>query len=484
MYTSDPIQNWFTQLDRRVYALLIGAVIGVSGGVIGLLLAVAGPVVGVAAVLGGLVGLYVLTDVSAALYAVIFTMILLPFGVMPVKIAITPTLLDVALGAFILVYLFQWMSGKRRFIQVTPVHALVIVYMLWMILSFVLGLRYAPPTSANLRQFAETLISISMVFILVDLLRDPKALRRLVLIVVIAISIETLVTLVLYAVPEATTEYLLVRLSRIGYPDGGVVRYIEDNPALAERAIGTWVDPNLLGGMMTISATLIASQLFAARPILRWRWLTLILFGLVCTALVLSYSRASMLALALGLFIIALARYRRYLPILIVGGLLLLLLPQTQYLMDRFVQAFTGSDLSTQMRLGEYGDSLRLISRYPIFGVGFTGTPEIDLYTDVASMYLIMANQIGLVGVAIFVTTMTALFTYGVRAWRFAARKRADLDAVHLGLHAALFVLLANAAGDLYFFRLDFQASITLLWIIVGMALASSRIALTPEPPN
>ncbi|MAS34436.1 MAG: hypothetical protein CL610_10540 [Anaerolineaceae bacterium] len=483
MHTSNSLQNWYARQNHITHAILIGLTIGMTGGLLGLLLAVAGPVLAIGAVIGLLAGLYIMTDISAALYGLIAAMALLPFGTLPFKVVITPTLLDMAVGAFILVYLFQWMTGKRTRLQLTPVHILLLAYMLWLLLSFALGLRYGPPTSNKLRQFAETLMSISLAFILVDLLRSPQMLRRAVMVVMAFVGVQAVVTLLLYFLPDDLAERTLVRLARIGYPNGGVIRYIEDNPALPERAIGTWVDPNSLGGTMAISATLIASQLFALKPVLRWRWLTVVTFGIVAAALVLSFSRASMLGMAAGLFIIGLARYRRYLPILLVGGVLLLFLPQTQYLVDRFVQAFTGADLATQMRIGEYTDSLRLISRYPIFGVGFTGTPDIDLYTDVASMYLIMANQIGLVGVFIFLSSMTAIFVYGLRAWR-AAKHNPLLDATHLGLHAALFVLLVNAVADLYFFRFDFQGSITLLWLLVGLALASSHIALNSAPSN
>jgi hypothetical protein len=228
--------------------------------------------------------------------------------------------------------------------------------------------------------------------------------------------------------------------------------------------------------MLAISATLVASQLFASRPVLRSRLLVFVLMALVGTALFLTFSRASILAFAAGLSVMVVARYRRYLPLLLGAGLLLLLLPPMQVFVDRFVQAFTGADLATQMRLGEYTDSLRLISQYPVFGVGFTGTPGRDLYTDVASMYLIMANQIGLVGLGIFLLTVTGVFIYGLRAWP-SARRLPDLDAIHLGLHAALLAALVNAVADLYFFRLDFQASISLFWFIVALCLTSSRLA-------
>ncbi|MBZ0298626.1 MAG: O-antigen ligase family protein [Anaerolineae bacterium] len=480
MQADDRLRNWYMHQSSPTRAIYLGLTIGIFGGLIGLLLAVAGPIIGAGAIIGLLAALYILTDVSAALYALIAVMALLPFGTLPFKIVITPTLLDMAVAAFLLVYLFQWMTGRRQRLQLTPVHLLIIVYALWLILSFALGLRYAPPTPNKLRQFAETLMSIGLAFVLVDLIRDTRTLRRVVLVFMLFIGIQALVTLALYILPDSLAERLLVILARIGYPNGGVIRYIEDNPALRERAIGTWVDPNALGGALAISAALIAAHVFAVRPIIRWRWLLIALFAVVGLGLLLTFSRASMLALAAGLLIIAVVRYRQYLPLLLIGGILLLFLPQTQIYLDRFIQAFTAADLATQMRLGEYTDSLRLISRYPIFGVGFTGTPGIDLYTDVASMYLIMANQIGLVGLGIFLTTMVGVLGYGAYAWR-QARLNQELDSTHLGLHTALLVLLVNAVADLYFFRLDFQASITLLWLVVGLCLASSRLALQQE---
>lgn len=473
---ADSLQNWFARLDRRTYAILLGVTIGVVGGGLGILVTLAGPLIAAAVILGALAALFILTNVYVALYGVILVMILLPFGTFPVQIAVTPTLLDCALAAFLLVYLAQWMTGRRQFFQLTPVHALLALYVLWLLFCFALGLRWAMPTSTILRRFAETLLSIGMVFVLVDLLRDPAALRRLVLIVMIAIGIQALITVVLYLIPDYVTEGILVRLARIGYPNGGVIRYIEDNPALAERAIGTWVDPNALGGVLAVSAAMIAPQVFARRPVLRFRPIAFLVFALVSFALFLTYSRASMLALAVGVLFIAIMRYRRFIPLMIIGALLLLLLPQTQDYISRFSEAFTATDLATQMRLGEYSDSFRLIGQYPVFGVGFTGTPEINLYTDAASMYLIMANEIGLVGVFIFLTTMGCVFAYGLSAWHIV-RDNPDLDAIHLGYHAALLAGLVNATADLYFFRLDFQASITLFWLLVALALASSRLA-------
>ncbi len=469
-------QIWFANLDRRAYALLIGSAIGILGGGVGLLTTLAEPIIAGGVLIGTLLALYILSNVNVALYGIIAIMALIPFGTFPIRLGFTPSLMDGALGAFILVYLCQWMVGKRRTFTSTPVHLLILVYMAWLILCFVLGLRWAPPTSTILRGFAETLLAIALTFVLVDFLRDAAALRRLVVIILLFAGIQALFAIVLYALPDVTTESILVRLARLGYPDGGVIRYIEDTPALGERAIGTWIDPNALGGVLAIAAATIAPQVFAEKPVLRRRRVAAFILIIISAALLLTFSRASMLAFAAGVVFIGLLRYRKFLAVLVIVVAIVLALPFAQPLVERFVDAFTGADLATQMRIGEYTDSFRLISRYPIFGVGFTGTPDIDLYTNVASMYLIMANQIGLVGLLLYVTTMIAVFVYGLSTWR-RVRSNPDLNAIFLGYHAALLTALVNAVADLYFFRLDFQASITLFWITVALALASARIA-------
>ncbi len=334
-------REWYIQRSARTQAMCIGLTVGVLGGLIGLMLAALGPIITFGAVLGLLAGLYILTDVQAALYGFLVTLILLPFGTLPFKVVITPTLLDMTAGVFIMVYLLQWMTGQRHRLQLTPVHIVIALYTLWLLLSFALGMRHAAPTPNKLRQFAETLLAISMTFILVDLIRDPATLRRVLLAVVLLIGVELAIAIFLYALPDSLSESLLVRLSRIGYPNGGVIRYIEDDPAQAERAIGTSVDPNVLGGTLAVGVTLIGSQIFASKPVLRRRWLTILLFGVAAVALFLTFSRASILGMGAALFFIGILRYRRYLPLLVFGVLLVFLLPQTQLVVQRFVQAFT-----------------------------------------------------------------------------------------------------------------------------------------------
>ncbi len=475
--TREAFTDWITGLNGRTLAAAAGLVIGLAAAGLALSLVIVGPLYTAAAVIGGLAALFVLTSIQAALYGIVAIMTLLPFGTMPFSIGFTPTLIDVMIAAFLLIYVLQWMIGQRNEFRTTPVHGLLAIYILWIVACFALGLRYAAPTSLILRQFAETLLILLLVFVLVDLLRDTAVLRRLVLVMIVCVGIQAVVAIVFYRLPDPTTERLLRALQRIGYPGSNIIRYIEQNPDLPERAIGTWVDPNTLGGALAIAATMIAPQVFARRPVLRFRWLTFAVLGSVTLALYLTYSRTSMLALGVGLAVIAFLRYRRFIPLMIMLAGMILLLPQAQDYLERFLDAFRGGDLATQMRLGEYSDAARLISQYPVFGIGFTGSPSIDLYSSVASMYLIMANQIGLVGVGLYGIVMFATLAYGYRAWRIA-RQTPELDAIHLGFHAALIAALVNGIGDLYYFRIDFQAAILLFWLTVSLALASSTIAL------
>lgn len=475
--TRDAVNDWLAGLDRRVLAAGMGLTVGLVGSLIALLMVTLGPLYTTAGIVGGLVGLYILTDIRAALYGIVAIMALLPFGTLPFSIGFTPTLIDVMIGVFLLIYFLQWMTGKRSAFQITPVHIPLALYILWILAAFALGVRYAEPTTQIIRQFAELMLTFLLVYVLVDLLRDPHTLRRLVLVVIVCVGVQAAVALALWVLPDGTAERVLRALVRIGYPESNIIRYIEQNPALSERAIGTWVDPNSLGGTLAISAAMIAPQVFARRPVLRYRWLTLGVLGVVGLALLLTFSRTSMLAFGVALGVIAVMRYRRFIPLMVAAALLILVLPQTQGYVERFIDAFQGADLATQMRLGEYGDSLDLIREYPVFGIGFTGSPRIDLYANVANLYLLIANQIGLVGLALFIITMLGVLIYGLRAWRYAKSDEA-LDSIHLGYHAALVAALVNGIGDFYFFRIDYQGSILLFWLTVSLALASSRLAL------
>jgi O-antigen ligase len=254
-----------------------------------------------------------------------------------------------------------------------------------------------------------------------------------------------------------------------------VLRFIEDNPDNPMRAISTSIDPNVLGGLMILMAALTAPQIFAPRPLLP-RPLAIATWLAMFVCLVLTFSRGALLGLAAALMVIALVKYRRVLPILVAGAVIFYFAPFTQGYVSHLLDAFLGTDLATQMRLGEYKDALILISRNPVFGVGFLGTPDIDTYLGVSSVYLLMAEEMGVVGVAVFLLTMIIYYWHAASAWLNGLRQDDRLAPILLGLTAALIGSMTAGLFDHYFFNLDFPHSVTLFWLFVGLGMATIQL--------
>jgi O-antigen ligase len=249
---------------------------------------------------------------------------------------------------------------------------------------------------------------------------------------------------------------------------------VEDNPDLAQRAISTSTDPNVLGGLLILVTTLTAAQFFARQPLL----LRILLAGMVIVdvlCLYLTYSRGSMVGLAAGLGTLAVVRYRRLIPAMVFGGLLLMLLPQAQDYVQHFVEGVQLQDLATLMRLGEYKDALALISRHPWIGVGFVGTPEGSLYIGVSNVYLLIAEEMGLIGLGTFLVIIVLFFRQVWLAWPLL-RNQPGLEATLLGLSAAIVGILTGGLFDHYFFNLNFPHSVAAFWIFLGLAMASIRL--------
>jgi O-antigen ligase len=253
----------------------------------------------------------------------------------------------------------------------------------------------------------------------------------------------------------------------------GALRYINDDPGRPMRAIGTNVDPNILGALLVIVVALAATQLAAKRPVLP-RWLLAIALAMVALCLYLTYSRASMAGAVVAVGLVALLRYRRLLVVLVVVGLLVLLLPQTQAYIAHFSQGIRIEDRSTRMRMGEYRDTFKLIRRYPWLGVGFVGTPDIDLYVAVASLYLAIAAQMGAVGLVAFLVVAVVFGVDTWRAWR-AARRGSAVESMLLGYGAA--VAGSLAAGVLDHTLLTYPHAVALLWLTLGLGAAAAALA-------
>ena len=466
--------------DRWVAAVTVVGICLVAGALAGAMLGFLGPLLTAAAILGSVGAVLMLRDVQWGFYAVVAVSALLPFGALPFSIGFTPTFLDVALAILFFVWLMRLITHRQQDFIASPLAVPVVAFMLLAVVAFVAGLAHAPLTSFVLRHFAEILLGIAMFFATINTVRTLDQAERIVRVLILGGFVAAIVGIVLYFIPREWSIRLLSSLGRFGYPTGaGVLRFINDDPELSMRAVATSVDPNTLGGLFILVGALLAPQLFATKPIFR-RWRVALMLGTIGLCLFLTFSRGSMAGLAAALLLLGVLRYRKLLPLLLLVAIIVLLLPQTQDYVLHYAAGLAVEDRATQMRFGEYKDAFILISRYPLLGVGFAGTPESDIYLGVANVYLTIAEEMGLVGLAVFLIAAVSFFAFAWRAWRRMQSEGGNdrRETLLLGLSAAVAGAMAGGMLDHYLFNLEFPHAVSLFWMFIGLAVS---VALTQK---
>jgi len=470
--------RWFS----AAALLLVTATVGLAGGWI---VATFGAIITAALALALAGGLWALRDIEIGYAALIGVIALLPFGAVPVPFSPRPTFLDLAMLLLFGVWMVQLATRRQQDFISAPLGIWVIMFMAVAVGAFIAGLGHAALDQKTARRFVEIIASILMYFLIVNTVRDENRLRRLTRLIILSGVAASLVAIVLYLLPDETATRMLLSLQRVGYyPEGGsVLRYIRDDPSLPQRATGTAVDPNVLGAFLIMTTALAVPQFFGSQRLLP-RWIVALALAGMGLALVLTISRGAFAATAAALLILGALRYPRLLLVLVIVLACILLIPWTQSYVAHFIEGLRGQDLATQMRFGEYRDALILIQRYPLLGVGFSGSPDIDTYIGVSNMYLLIAEEMGLVGLTAFGAVIAALYIAAAQAYKLV-RCAGVLEPIWWGLHAAIAGALIGGIFDHYFFNLDFHSSVAFFWLYLGLATAASRLVkLAAEPPQ
>lgn len=461
-------------LARR--SLLAGAA-GATLGAVALAVFVH-PLAGLAALGALALGPFILRDVDLALLLLVAILLLLPFGAIPLGIGFNPTFLDFALLILYAIAVMRLVTRAQPRLHWPPLAFGVLLFIGLMLAAFVAGYAHGAPSRNQLRVFGEMMLSAGLFILVGNLVRDRAGLRRLFRMLIVLGCASAALGLGLVLLPVAWQVELLSLLREVDYPSGpAVLRFINDDPARLQRATGTAIDPNSFGGMLAVITVLLAPQLASRDP---WipRRPALLMLALLGLALLATVSRGSLVGLAAGLGVIGLARDRRLLAGVLLAGLLLLalaqVLPWTSAYMQHFTAGLLAEDRATQMRLGEYRDALRLIQRYPWLGVGFGEPGDADLYRGVSSLYLIVAETMGLLGLGAFLALMAAAALRLSRDW--LRLPPGGLRALVLGCLAALAAALVSGIFDHYFFT--YPHAFALLWLVLGMGVRAGELGL------
>lgn len=472
--------------------LALGIVIALAGGAA---IALASPLVAIGAVTALIAAAIVLSNIEFGIYALIAVAMLLPFGALPFNVGFNPTFLDFAVLAVFGTWLALGLTRQSHSAELvpssktlseangapegfiaTPLALPILSFMVLAVFSFISGLAFSSITSQVLRQFVEIQLAIALFFVIINTIRTRDQLERVIKALILSGFVSAAIGILFYFLPRDLTVQLLSLLRVFKYPTGdNVLRFIEDDPNNPMRAISTSVDPNVLGGLMILIAALTVPQLFSEKPILS-RKLIAVIAATMIVCLILTFSRGALLGLGIALVVIATIRYRPIIALLILGVAVFLLLPFTQDYVGHFADALAGSDRATQMRLGEYKDAFNLISRYPLFGVGFGSSPDIDTYIGVSSVYLLMAEEMGLIGVGVFLLIMGIFFFRAADAWFGGISGDPRLAPILLGVAGALIGAMIGGLTDHYFFNLKFTHSASLFWLYVGLGMATVNL--------
>ena len=450
------IAAW-TPIGRAPLALLaalaVAAVLaGVAGGARPPPAALAGALAGLGVVLG-------LTHPTRGLALALLTALLVPFLVVPQRVGVQPPVLDVIVSATYLGVALHVIRHRRDVLHrwhLTPPWFVVLVA-LGALLPLAAGAAaLAASGDGEAVQVAIKMSLYSLTPLMVVLTcRSDDAPRIACMLVVAAAALQALIAIVLHLAGAGGIEALQA-LGTAGYPSTNIARFLPDE--VTRRATGLLVDPNVLG--VTLAAALPFGLAWSGGSVRR---MTLGVAGvtLIGVALALTISRASWIATAAGLLVwLGLQRPRVAVMAAATLGGAVLVAPLEPF--ERIRQGFLATDRSAALRIDEMREATRVISRFPLLGVGYGDTPHPDIFAGVSNAWLWLGERAG-VGAAL--THLTLIGGTAVTAVRAAV---ADV-----AMRPLLASLAAFATAGLFDHHLvSFPHLVFLVGALMGLSVA------------
>ena len=326
-----------------------------------------------------------------------------------------------------------------------------------LLLAGIAGIIVAPDHTRALGIYRAYFVeSIALFYITVDLIRSHEDLRAMLAVAGAGGAIFAIGQIVTFAIALAHHSV-----------------HIDAGPAFlntSSNSVALYLEPPF--------AFAVGLSLFATSA--RERWLSLGAVALFLTALVLTLSRASYLALAVlavvAVFSVADRRRRMW----AIGALALVLLAVIEL---PFISQRLGTFAhSAALRLSIYRATLHMLSERPILGAGISGFPirvapfrpageEIELYPH--NLWLTTWSEIGLLGVVSFAVIFLRLLWQGVRALSGAD---GIYRAVTWGMMGALVLYLVHGMFDSPYWKNDLSAE---FWLMAALGIVGMRGSFT-----
>jgi O-antigen ligase len=239
---------------------------------------------------------------------------------------------------------------------------------------------------------------------------------------------------------------LLPGFAQLVYPES--VQYADWDPQ-GHRLVSTFLDPNYAGALLVVALLVSAGRIAAGVRVPAWR------VAILLAALLLTLSRSSFLALAVGLLGVLVVRGVSLRALKVAALLALLATPAIPRLLT-FAATFNklSVDESALARLVAWGRALRVFADNPIIGVGFNTYGYVGRFygfdSSSASGFaldgglLFIAVMTGIVGVALYVALLALVVLRCRRVWRDGAAT-SDERGVAVGVAAATAAMVVHS---------------------------------------
>ncbi len=258
------------------------------------------------------------------------------------------------------------------------------------------------------------------------------------------------------------------------------------------RLVGSWLDPNYIGGFFAFIATLFAPVTIAAfqkkhphypKPLNRYLLLSFLIFLIILTFL--TYSRSAYLALAIGFFIVGIYQSRlTLLTLFLVAIIGISVSPRAQ---ERVGELYTSinstlfpsyeiQDATARLRLQNWEQTWQLINEKPIIGHGynllstvklnrgFVASSDIHSASGSDSSLLTIFATTGILGLLAFSFFYLKILFF---SWKnFRQQRRTAIGDFSLGLFSAILGLLIHS---LFVNSLLFAPMMIFFFMILGV---------------
>ncbi|MCY3749659.1 MAG: O-antigen ligase family protein [Chloroflexi bacterium] len=348
-----------------------------------------------AAIAGALAALGVALGLARPVWglaAALLVAMLAPFLVVPQRLGVQPPVLDLIVAATLAgaaIRAIRDRREKRRGRDLIPGWLLVVVA-LGATLPLAAGAAaFGASSDGEAAQLAMKMSLYALVPAMVAVSwRRSRALGTLGALVTVAAAVQAGAAFVLHLAGAAGIQFL-ESLGTAGYPTTGVARFLPDQ--VSPRATGLLVDPNVLGVTLAAALPFGLTWIGGGR---RRSALGLAAVALIGVGLALTISRASWIASAAGLLVwLALVRPRLAAAAAAVLGAAVVAAPLEPF--ERIRQGLLGGDRSAALRLDEIREAFRVISRFPLLGVGYGDAPHPDIFAGVSNAWLWLAERAG-----------------------------------------------------------------------------------------